>query len=191
MRKPLYRKPLYLLVSVALATMQVAHAAEDSKQSCEADDREACKLCERKSAEGVIENVVCEGDARGKMIDRSATRVRPVPPNTEKIGDEAPSSSAPAETPFRITVDGVELFGAAAPTASAGAAPVDRQRQVDVGLERADIQVRYDALEQTPALNVWITPGPVISGEEVLFQSYSNYLISDEAQQAHLVSHWA
>ena len=71
--------------------------------------------------------------------------------------------------PIRITVDGVPLDG------REGVNEADRQRCVDVALARADIQVRYDPLEQKPALNTLAIPQQAVVGKPVRFTTYSNY----------------
>ncbi len=95
---------------------------------------------------------------------------------------KAPRAACAAETgtvdvPFRITVDGEPL------NLAEHATEADRQRCVDVALERADIQVRYDGLAIAPAMNVWATPkdglggaGTVVKGEPVEFRAWSNYI---------------
>src|SRR5271170_1416826 len=80
------------------------------------------------------------------------------------IGDGADQIAA-----VRITVDGVALD----PREKINEA--DRQRCVDVALARADVQVRYDPLEQAPFLNVIAIPQRVTVGEPVRFSSYTNY----------------
>jgi len=71
--------------------------------------------------------------------------------------------------PVRITVDGVPL-DRREPVNEA-----DRQRCVDVALARANIQVRYDPLEQQPFLNVIAIPQQGVVGQPVRFTSYTNY----------------
>ena len=71
--------------------------------------------------------------------------------------------------PLRITVDGVPL------DRREGTNEADRQRCVDVALARADIQVRYDPLEQKPFLNVIALPSQGVVGKPVRFTSYTNY----------------
>ena len=71
--------------------------------------------------------------------------------------------------PLRITVDGVPL------DSREGANEADRQRCVDVALARADIQIRYDPLEQKPFLNAIAIPQAGVVGEPVRFTTYSNY----------------
>ncbi len=71
--------------------------------------------------------------------------------------------------PVRITVDGVPL------DRREGANEADRQRCVDVALARADIQVRYDPLEQMPFLNTLAIPQFGVVGKPVRFTTYSNY----------------
>ena len=75
-----------------------------------------------------------------------------------------------ADVPFRITVDGEPLNPDEKPLEA------DRQRCVDVALERADIQVRYDGLATAPTLNIWATPNGAVKGEAVEFRAWSNYI---------------
>ncbi len=82
----------------------------------------------------------------------------------------APAAAAAAELPFRVSVDGEPLNLDEAPREA------DRQRCTDVALEKADIQVRYDSLSMTPALNVWTTPNGVVRGQPVEFRVWANYL---------------
>jgi outer membrane protein OmpA-like peptidoglycan-associated protein len=71
--------------------------------------------------------------------------------------------------PVRITVDGVPLDSREAANED------DRQRCVDVALARAEIQVRYDPLEQRPFLNTLATPQLGVIGKPVSFKTYTNY----------------
>ena len=71
--------------------------------------------------------------------------------------------------PVRITVDGVPLDSREAVNEA------DRQRCVDVALARAEIQVRFDPLEQQPFLNALAVPQSAIAGQPVSFKTYSNY----------------
>jgi outer membrane protein OmpA-like peptidoglycan-associated protein len=80
------------------------------------------------------------------------------------IGDAADQFA-----PIRITVDGVPL------DRREPANEADRQRCVDVALARANIQVRYDPLEQQPFLNVIAIPQQSVVGKPVRFTSYTNY----------------
>ncbi|HZV61574.1 MAG TPA: OmpA family protein [Methylophilaceae bacterium] len=79
-------------------------------------------------------------------------------------------AKAKAELPFRISVDGEPVDLDDAPLEA------DRQRCTDVGLEKADIQVRYDNLSILPQMNVWVTPNGVQRGKEVEFRAWANYL---------------
>ena len=71
--------------------------------------------------------------------------------------------------PVRITVDGVPI------DSREGANEADRQRCTDVALARADIQIRYDPLEQQPFLNTIAIPQQGVVGKPVRFATYSNY----------------
>lgn len=51
----------------------------------------------------------------------------------------------------------------------------DRQRCVDVALERSDIQVKYDPLNVSPALNVWLAAPYAQRHAPVPFGTYTNY----------------
>ncbi len=69
---------------------------------------------------------------------------------------------------FRISVDGV-------PLSDVGTIDPDVQRCTDVSLDKADIQVRYDNLEETPWLNLTAFPNGAVRNAPVKFTAYSNY----------------
>jgi outer membrane protein OmpA-like peptidoglycan-associated protein len=93
----------------------------------------------------------------------------PPPPPVESVVSTCIGDGADQIAPVRITVDGKPL------DSREGANEADRQRCVDVALARADIQVRYDPLEQAPFLNVVSLPQTAIIGEPVRFTTYTNY----------------
>lgn len=72
------------------------------------------------------------------------------------------------EAPFRISVDGVPLD-------DTGVIDPDIQRCTDVALERSDIQIRYDSLDQTPTLNLHAWPNAVARDGQVEITGWSNY----------------
>ncbi len=74
-----------------------------------------------------------------------------------------------ARQPVSISFDGAPVEG------DTSQVEADRQRCVDVALERADIQVKYDPFNLAPALNVWAVPGEAGRGREVLLRTYTNY----------------
>jgi outer membrane protein OmpA-like peptidoglycan-associated protein len=92
----------------------------------------------------------------------------PAPPSLAAASSCA-GNAADQTSPVRITVDGVPL------DPHDGANEADRQRCVDVALAHADIQVRYDPLEQQPFLNVIAIPQLAVIGKPVRFTSYTNY----------------
>ena len=102
--------------------------------------------------------------------DEPIPAVLPQPPpailNTasECIGNEA--TQLP---PVRITVDGKPL------DTREGTNEADRQRCVDVALARAEVQLRYDPLEEAPFLNTIALPQNAVPGESVRFATYTNY----------------
>lgn len=132
---------------------------------------------------------------RGARLDHSRVRTLPVEPNTEReigaldaLGGSAlrfaeplgstPTTAPTAEgcaavarsgLPFSISVDGQPVGGDTTRTEA------DRQRCVDVGLDRADIQIKYDAMNVAPALNVWAAPGAGVRGRPIVWRTYANY----------------
>lgn len=78
------------------------------------------------------------------------------------------SRQAAPEAPFRITIDGV-------PQDEPGVTDPDIQRCTDVALAQGELQLRYDPLEQSPALNAHAWPNAVARGQSVSIQTYSNY----------------
>ena len=107
--------------------------------------------------------------------DSTVFAAAPAGQNTESAvnGDQAVqgecAAQAAAELPFQISVDGVPL-GQQGPTDSVGS-----QRCTDLAAAKAQVQIRYDGLEQTPWLNVGAVPLTVDSERQVLFTSYTNY----------------
>ncbi len=95
----------------------------------------------------------------------------PLPPRqVEKVVQKdgcAPVASG-GQT-FSISVDGVPL------KTDTTQMEADRQRCVDVALEKADIQIKYDPLNTAPALNVWVSGTTALRGRPVVFSTYSNY----------------
>jgi len=78
------------------------------------------------------------------------------------------SRTRAAAQPFRISVDGV-------PLEDTGVIDADVQRCTDVALEKSDIQVRYDAMDEKPSLNLVAFPNVAVRNQKVTFTSYSNY----------------
>ena len=76
----------------------------------------------------------------------------------------------PVDVPFRVTVDGEPL------NINEATNEADHQRCVDVALDKADIQVKYDDLAAKPSLNVSAQPDTAVSSEAVDFHGYSNYV---------------
>jgi len=107
---------------------------------------------------------------------------QPVGMQTEIVRAAAPAPPAPAGTglcqhqrggdaglPFRVSVDGEPVAPKDVPNTA------DVTRCVDVALEKADVQVRFDGFETTPALNVTARPDGAVRGGTVRFTPYSNY----------------
>ncbi len=78
---------------------------------------------------------------------------------------------AEATGPMRISIDG-RPEGEASSESSA-----DRQRCVDVGLERNGLRLQYDNLSQPRRLSAAAWPTIAVPGERIRFAGYSNYLL--------------
>ncbi len=98
-----------------------------------------------------------------------AVVARPAAPPPPRSCEEVLATRIRAEdVPFRISIDGV-------PQDDTGVIDPDIQRCTDVSLEKADIQIRYDALEQTPVLNAHAWPNAVPRDGQVEITGWSNY----------------
>ncbi|MCB1557331.1 MAG: OmpA family protein [Alphaproteobacteria bacterium] len=82
--------------------------------------------------------------------------------------------------PFRVSIDGVPLDDHDALNSA------DVTRCQDVDLKKADIQVRFDRLEDTQALNVTSFPARIAEGEKVTFTPYSNYAYFIQRAEIHI-----
>ena len=80
----------------------------------------------------------------------------------------APSDGVRGGQPFSISVDGQPL------STDTAQVEADRQRCVDVALEKADIQIKYDPMNVSPALNAWLAGTPLL-GKPLEFGTYTNY----------------
>jgi outer membrane protein OmpA-like peptidoglycan-associated protein len=131
----------------------------------------------------VASNKTLKGRARNRRAEIKvwSETLAPAPPVTP-TAPAAPASverldatsgcigDQPGQLPaVRITVDGVPL------DRREGTNEADRQRCVDVALARAEVQVRYDPLEQAPFLNAVAIEQPAVAGRPVRFATYSNY----------------
>jgi hypothetical protein len=89
------------------------------------------------------------------------------------------------DAPLRLSVDGQLLAADGTPSggkgtgegATEGATSADRQRCVDVQLERNQLRLQYDNLSQPRRLSASAWPTTVVAGDTVRFAGYSNYLL--------------
>lgn len=103
---------------------------------------------------------------RDPLPDRQETVVRSEPVDPTACG--MLSAYAPDDAPLRLTVDGEPLVGADSSSA-------DRQRCIDVRLERDRIRLQYDNLSQPRRLSATAWPATAVPGDTVRFAGYSNY----------------
>lgn len=85
------------------------------------------------------------------------------------------------DAPVRVTVDG-ELLG----NAGVAGTSADRQRCVDVQLERHQLQLQYDNLSAPRRLSAAAWPTTVVAGDTVRFAGYSNYRLFVERAELRL-----
>ena len=134
----------------------------------------AVAMAGRGESEPIASNDTPEGMAKNRRVDvqvwhdEITTMAVPLPLVLRLPC--APVEPSAADLPFRVTVDGEVLNLDESPLEA------DRQRCTDVALEKADIQVRYDSLAMSPALNAWATPNGVVRGSPVEFRAWANYL---------------
>ncbi|WP_418119705.1 OmpA family protein [Variovorax sp. 350MFTsu5.1] len=141
-----------------------------------------------------------ETAVRGRMLDHAAADPRAVeidgarrlPRSSEReLPATAPAVAAPADpgvcrtftafgtddAPLRLSVDGQLLSPDGKQPAADGTTSADRQRCVDVQLERNQLRLQYDNLSQPRRLSASAWPTTVVAGDTVRFAGYSNYLL--------------
>jgi outer membrane protein OmpA-like peptidoglycan-associated protein len=110
---------------------------------------------------------------RAAYVETVTTTPAPRPPArpvaVATIRDDCAPSVATSALPFSISVDGHPI------DADSKQVEADRQRCVDVALDRADIQIKYDPLNVAPALNIWALPATVGRMSTVTWRTYTNY----------------
>jgi len=107
--------------------------------------------------------------ARPQALAPPALAVALPPPTGTETVSNCIGDGADQLAPVRITVDGKPL------DAREGSNEADRQRCVDVALARADVQVRFDPLDQKAFLNAIAIPQHAVAGQPVRFTTYTNY----------------
>jgi outer membrane protein OmpA-like peptidoglycan-associated protein len=81
------------------------------------------------------------------------------------------------DAPLRLSVDGQLLSADGKLPSGEGMTSADRQRCVDVQLERNQLRLQYDNLSQPRRLSASAWPTTVVAGDTVRFAGYSNYLL--------------
>ena len=133
--------------------------------------RQPGRIADNRAAAGRARNRRAKGSVWVEKAAPAGHRQRPLlgaPPTLAAVSS-CVGDAADQLAPLRITVDGVPL------DRREGANEADRQRCRDVALARADIQVRYDPLEQKPFLNAIAIPQLGVVGKPVRFTTYWNY----------------
>lgn len=124
----------------------------------------------------VASNATPEGMARNRRVELRVwfEPVVVVPavavPQSVLVPACSPLAAGQPNVPFRITIDGKPVNASEVPNEA------DGQRCADVAMEKADIQVRYDSMAISPAMNIWATPNAAVKGESVEFRAWSNYI---------------
>ncbi len=106
------------------------------------------------------EKADCAPSVRGAVVDDCVVVAKEVGKNTEQ------SQPATDSVPFKISVDGETVAGSDT--------PADAQRRTDVGLDKVDIQVKFDGLDAKQILAVKAEPVEAGSGA-VRFRTSTNY----------------
>jgi flagellar motor protein MotB len=155
-------KHLQAALGLPAATFTIRGEGENQPLGDNASDEGRAR--NRRTEISVWHDVVIESPPPAPVVTQG--------PPVEKLvaKPQCATASAAGTAPFRITVDGEPIDTTVANEA-------DRQRCVDVGLERSDIQVRYDPMNVVPALNVTAFPAAVAVGDKVTFATYSNYAL--------------
>jgi len=142
-------------------------------------------------AEGICRDtaeIKCKNQTRGQARDNSAAGNTILRQNggRGKNTEKAPAGYQPA-SPFSISIDGENLpkgdpqgiadYKSGRLGVDPKAAPADRQRQADLDLQAADIQVKYDGGDVDSILNVSTAPirRSYQPGERIEFLTSSNY----------------
>lgn len=108
--------------------------------------------------------LVPAAEAAKKLVATPAVSAQSIGANTE-----ASTKPAEAQSPVSISVDGETVFGSTT--------PADAERQTDVGLDKVDIQVKFDGLGVAPVLNIstWPIQHSYQPGSPIRFLASSNY----------------
>jgi outer membrane protein OmpA-like peptidoglycan-associated protein len=122
----------------------------------------------------VATNGTPEGMAKNRRVEIRAWYAEtlasaPVAPVRKPVADHCVINPEARGLPFSVTVDGQPV------DTDGKVLEADRQRCVDVALEKADIQIKYDPLNVSPALNVWVMPSTAVRNKTVRFGTYTNY----------------
>jgi outer membrane protein OmpA-like peptidoglycan-associated protein len=124
------------------------------------DTYQACMAPNRRIEIQVWYDQVTE---RVEQVARAVPAVPPTPVECHR------ATGTDDGLPFRISVDGEPLVDTDKPNSA------DVTRCTDVALEHSDIQIRYDAMESTPWLNVSAFPNAALRNKPVRFTTYNNY----------------
>jgi outer membrane protein OmpA-like peptidoglycan-associated protein len=87
---------------------------------------------------------------------------------------------ATAGVPFRISIDGVPV------DLKRNQHEADKERCIDVALEKANLRLQYDNLRYERSLNITPWPQAIMAGEAVTFTGWSNYRYYIKKAEVHI-----
>ncbi len=120
---------------------------------------------------------VVEGKTTPPVVERTVTKNDPTVCRTLTTPDPATAGA-----PFRISVDGQPVDTSRSPHEA------DKERCIDVALEKNNLRLQYDNLRLERSLNVTPWPGAAKVGEPTTFRGWSNYVFFIKKAEVHLFS---
>ncbi|HMK59716.1 MAG TPA: OmpA family protein [Dissulfurispiraceae bacterium] len=161
--------------AMSVATALKKSLAADNPVIAAEGKGESMPVASNDSMEGMAQNRRVEIRAWFEDVAEPGPASKPVTTYIDKKETKTTpmcgSGGAPVpDVPFRISIDGKPTDG---PDARSEA---DRERCVDVALEKTDIRVHFDPMTARAALNVWTAPNGALRNSPIHFYTYTNYV---------------